>query len=1210
MNASANRALPQTQDPRDPEIIRALITGNPADYFLAQDQPAPQLMQRLVSDPVPPAWSQLVFQSFRYDNWDIYLVHPSGADEVRLTSDIAVDNYPALAKGGGQVVFSSNRSGNNDIYLQNADGSGLVPLVSGPSNQVYPAWAPDSSRVAFQSDAAGNYDIYVTGPGGLTQLTAGAAYDGEPAWSPDGTQLAFVSDRSGSKEIWVMNADGSNPYQLTTGGTAATPAWSPIGNRIAYASGRDNTGFYCIFLINPDGSNLTQLPNQYGHTNQDEWNPVWSPDGKWLAMTETNWIKQSNTWYWYSSVATFVEVASLYYYQPLRDNLIWRVDWTTADITPPEPCAINNLRAYQGWESFFVSWSAFDASSGTSSYDVQVRDLPDGTWRDFLNSVSQSTGIYEGNQGGRYEFRCRGRDVAGNIATWETAPQKSTQVNILYPFSQISALPRYTPGSQVTLRWEGPATTGGAASYDIFVRDGEQGDWTAWRRGITQKTAEFSGTPGHTYFFRSQVHDALSNHTQVWQPDAQAMTTLYSANLTLRASDTRGNPLPAPNFSLTPPFVFETGGQSPFEKRGAVASPVRITTSASGFGTIADTTLHLSGDQRFAYVLPPADDQISNGGFESGTLTGWNASGDGASVSGTTFHTGQAAVRLVPGSGGSSELTQAVTLGFGLQQPTFSFLYHFIDNPGNAEFSVEVVGTAQRSVLSTRGLTSGWTHIWTDLSDFAGQTVTLRFQLAGGAATIALDDITLGSWKTPLIQSVTPSQWEAPQTQTITITGQNFANIPQVFLNDVALTDVEWLDAGHLRVQTPSSMLGGYYYLRVINPDGIASLLPTRILLSPMPSFLPFTAKPGPPPAIQIVVPSNWLTLGYDVQHSGYARYQPRAARYGLVWSTDLKYLQKQVVAADGILIAVQNYMRWGKIFAYDLDSGIERWRFSPNDKSYISPVSISNGAVYFQQENDYGNFSLYCLDLYTGQIIWKTDRPYWGMHSDFHPLVAGQRVYLDTSTSYKMLIYDAASGAELGGTGELPQVYNWSPTYADGKVYTWLVRDNTGFFREHNPVSGATHWMLTLPWTFYDYNMSTAPVISKRTAFIVSTEFLAAINLDTHTVLWSVPGNYGGTFPAVAEDVVYAICSEKLEAHKISTGELLGTFSAPGNLLNGPVITNSEVYVSSADATYLLDRSTLKVKWTAPEGGWLSVSNGYLFIAHPEGKLSVYRSQ
>jgi len=65
------------------------------------------------------------------------------------------------------------------------------------------------------------------GGSGLARLSAGGD---RSAWSPDGTQIAFLSGGEENLEIYVVNADGSNPTRLTTGG-ASHPAWSPAQER-------------------------------------------------------------------------------------------------------------------------------------------------------------------------------------------------------------------------------------------------------------------------------------------------------------------------------------------------------------------------------------------------------------------------------------------------------------------------------------------------------------------------------------------------------------------------------------------------------------------------------------------------------------------------------------------------------------------------------------------------------------------------------------------------------------------------------------------------------------------------------------------------------------------------------------------------------------------------------------------------------------------
>ncbi len=93
-------------------------------------------------------------------------------------------------------------------------------------------------------------------------------------------KIAFYSNRDGDWEIFVMNADGTGVTQLTDNdGRDGFPAWSPNGNKIVFVSDRD--GDDEIFVMNADGTGVTQLTD---HDDED-WIPTWSPDGKQIAFS-------------------------------------------------------------------------------------------------------------------------------------------------------------------------------------------------------------------------------------------------------------------------------------------------------------------------------------------------------------------------------------------------------------------------------------------------------------------------------------------------------------------------------------------------------------------------------------------------------------------------------------------------------------------------------------------------------------------------------------------------------------------------------------------------------------------------------------------------------------------------------------------------------------------------------------------------------------
>jgi Tol biopolymer transport system component len=108
------------------------------------------------------------------------------------------------------------------VYVMEADpltgtlGLGQTRLTTDPALDYYPAWSPTGQWIAFVSMRDGNHEVYVMTPDGSGQrnLTASPATDAQFWWSPDGTQIAVSSMQAEAWSTWIVDVEGASRRQL------------------------------------------------------------------------------------------------------------------------------------------------------------------------------------------------------------------------------------------------------------------------------------------------------------------------------------------------------------------------------------------------------------------------------------------------------------------------------------------------------------------------------------------------------------------------------------------------------------------------------------------------------------------------------------------------------------------------------------------------------------------------------------------------------------------------------------------------------------------------------------------------------------------------------------------------------------------------------------------------------------------------------------
>ncbi|HET6979334.1 MAG TPA: protein kinase [Pyrinomonadaceae bacterium] len=208
----------------------------------------------------------------------------SRASHLQLTNQAGTEFFPTLAPDGEDFVFSSEPEGNFDLFLQRVGGKNARPLTPNtPSDEYEASYSPDGKRIAFYSnrEPAGVYLMEATGEN-VRPLVARCHH---PAWSPNGKEIvcsrvghSLPSTRNINPSSLVIADVESGAQRTLCENDAMQPSWSPNGSRIAFWFNPPSAGRSDIATIARTGGEI-EIVTRDASTN---WNPVWSPDGKFL----------------------------------------------------------------------------------------------------------------------------------------------------------------------------------------------------------------------------------------------------------------------------------------------------------------------------------------------------------------------------------------------------------------------------------------------------------------------------------------------------------------------------------------------------------------------------------------------------------------------------------------------------------------------------------------------------------------------------------------------------------------------------------------------------------------------------------------------------------------------------------------------------------------------------------------------------------------
>ena len=204
--------------------------------------------------------------------------------------------YPTMAHDGSAIVFERGMQVWRLDLKTGQAGPVALTLRGAPADDSVDhrrldrftrlATSPDGQKIAV----IGHGEVFATTAkdGGPAQrITRTVAAEDEVSWSPDSRRLIYVTERGTDRLLAEYDVASGRETVLTSAGNASVPVYAPDGKSIVYVM--NDRDLRRMTLPRP-GVALSDRLLFSGelNTDSDGPQPVWSPDGAWVAFPITD----------------------------------------------------------------------------------------------------------------------------------------------------------------------------------------------------------------------------------------------------------------------------------------------------------------------------------------------------------------------------------------------------------------------------------------------------------------------------------------------------------------------------------------------------------------------------------------------------------------------------------------------------------------------------------------------------------------------------------------------------------------------------------------------------------------------------------------------------------------------------------------------------------------------------------------------------------